>query len=179
MIWDFYGGLKLKNPMIRTRDTAFFLIWKRREFQNKGSVKSLEEKLMKNWKSWCLHKPFWEKATFKGSFFLKRFMKIYTFPIFHQFFPLNFCWSLWLAGFEFKFPPSTNHKLHQKFGGKDWWKIGKVHLHEPFREKATFNRTRKIKKSPYESRKNLRNKADKLRNDHWKNQQNWKLNIYI
>ena len=26
----------------------------------------------------------------KGNFFSKRFMKIYTFPIFHQFFPLNF-----------------------------------------------------------------------------------------
>ena len=64
MIWDFYSGLKLKNPMIRTRDTAFFLIWKRREFQNKGSVKFLEEKTIKNRKSGNLHEPFQEKATF-------------------------------------------------------------------------------------------------------------------
>ena len=72
MIWDFYSGLKLKNPMIRTRDTAFFLIWKRRKFQNKGSVKYLEEKLMKNWKSGYLHKPFLRKSYLYGSIiFLK------------------------------------------------------------------------------------------------------------
>ena len=53
--------------MIRIRDTAFFLISKRREFQNKDSVKFLEEKLMKNWKSGYLHKLFREKATFKGN----------------------------------------------------------------------------------------------------------------
>ena len=67
MISDFYSGLKLENPMIKTRDTAFFIIWKRQEFQNKGSVKFLEERLMKYWKSGYLHKPLWEKATFKES----------------------------------------------------------------------------------------------------------------
>ena len=52
MIGHFYSGLKLKNPMIRIRDIVFFLIWKRWEFQNKGSVKFLEEKLMKNRRKW-------------------------------------------------------------------------------------------------------------------------------
>jgi len=84
----------------------------------------------------------WERSqgAFKGNFFSKRFMKIYTFPIFHPFFPLNFWRSLWLAGFEFKFLPPANHKLRQKFRGKKWMKNRKnVHFHKPFWEKVTFN----------------------------------------
>ena len=65
----------------------------------------------------------WQDCFVKGRFFSKRFMKIYTFPIFHQFFPLNFWRSLWLVGFEFKFLLSANHKLRQNIKGKNWWKI--------------------------------------------------------
>ena len=63
-----------------------------------------------------------------------------TFPIFHQSFPPNFWWSLWLVeGGNLNSNPA-NHKLQQKFRGKNWWKIGKVYIFiNLFWEKATFN----------------------------------------
>ena len=64
----------------------------------------------------------------KGSFFSKRFMKIYTFPIFHQFFHLNFWRSLWLAEGRNLNSNLANHMLCQKFRGKNWWNIGKVYI---------------------------------------------------
>ena len=79
--------------------------------------------------------------SFKGRFFSKGFMKICNFPIFHPFFPLNFWQSSWLAGFEFKFLLSANHKLRQKFRGKNGWKIGKLHIFiNPFKKKLPLPR---------------------------------------
>ena len=56
-------GLNLQIQWLcRTRDRAFFLIWKRWEFQNKGSVKFSEEELMKYRSEWIFAQTLLRKS---------------------------------------------------------------------------------------------------------------------
>ena len=78
------------------------------------------------------------KHLFKGSFFSKRFMKIYIFPIFHHFFLQIFDGACdWLkVEIWIQIQPITSSvkNLEEKLMKNQ----RKVYFHKPFQEKATF-----------------------------------------